>query len=179
MPGNWQAEALKKLGNFASGHYAVVIRLKEQTLYLFCDESLIYSYPISSSLFGVGSAQDSKRTPLGIHRVAEKIGSGCASGEIIVGRVPTGEQAEIVEEKKSTNKDLITSRILWLQGLEPGINSGQDIDSFKRYIYIHGTNEEGLIGRPASNGCIRMKNAHIIELFQKVDVDTVVLILFE
>ncbi len=176
MPSDLQGEVLDRLSSFDTEKSAIIIRVRQQTLSLFQAGSFTNSYPISSSRSGTGCQQDSFCTPVGIHRVAEKIGGGCRCGEIIQGRVPTGEIADIISDKKSGDADLITTRLLWLQGQEPGLNSGDGVDSYDRYIYIHGTNEEGLIGQPASQGCIRMKNTDIIELFEMVEVGTVVLI---
>jgi hypothetical protein len=120
--------------------------------------------------------QDSLKTPTGMHRIAEKIGSDSDINTIFKGRVDTHCQATVVHEPHSQDEDLITSRILWLTGIEEGKNLGEGISSYERYIYIHGTPEEGLIGKPVSHGCIRMRNQDVIELFDQVDVDTLVLI---
>ena len=95
----------------------------------------------------------------------------------MIGRIFTGEIATIYTDTRRSPTDDITSRILWLEGLEEGINKGEGIDSFKRYIYIHGTSEEGRLGMPASHGCIRMKNKEVIDLFKLIEVGTLVLIL--
>ena len=108
-------------------------------------------YPCSTSRFGPGNAEGSEKTPVGLHRIAEKYGDGEPLG-MIFSSTPSGA-------------DLITTRILRLEGLQPGLNKGRGIDSYERYIYIHGTPEEGLIGTPASHGCIRMKNDDIAELY--------------
>jgi hypothetical protein len=95
---------------------------------------------------------------------------------IFRGRIPTGEIAELELANVETGMDLITSRILWLDGLESGVNRGEGIDTHDRYIYIHGTNEEGRIGQAVSHGCIRMNNQDVIELFEQVDKGTLVII---
>ena len=95
----------------------------------------------------------------------------------MIGRKFTGEIAKIFSDKTISDTDDITTRILWLSGLEEGLNKGKNIDSFKRYIYIHGTSEEGRLGIPSSHGCIRMKNKDVIDLYKKVEVGTLVLIL--
>ncbi len=135
---------------------------------------IIKRYPVSTSKYGIGNKQDSYKTPLGWHRTVQKFGRNAKKGEIFVNRRRTGKIAARVKE----HKDLITSRILRLEGLEPGVNRGKGIDSFQREIYIHGTAEEHLIGRPASHGCIRMKNRDIIELFNKIDINCLVWILY-
>ena len=112
----------------------------------------------------------------GLHQVAEKIGDAQPSGMIFSGRQPTGEIAEPLHGDQDCGEDLITSRILWLEGLEPGVNQGGDVDTHDRYIYIHGTNEEGRIGQTVSHGCIRMTNSDVIELFDRVETGTPVVI---
>jgi lipoprotein-anchoring transpeptidase ErfK/SrfK len=97
-------------------------------------------------------------------------------GAIFRNRVYTGKVSALNHSDQPSSEDRITSRILWLEGLEPGFNRGGRVDSFKRFIYIHGTSDEGLIGRPASHGCVRMKNADVIELFDAIKVGTPVLI---
>jgi lipoprotein-anchoring transpeptidase ErfK/SrfK len=132
------------------------------------------SYPVSTSKFGVGNRENSNKTPLGTHRVKMKYGDNAPLGTVFQARVNTGKVATIHTDSTDREEDLITSRILWLEGLEPGKNRGKGIDSYRRYIYIHGTPEEGLIGTPASHGCIRMKNQEVVELFEKVPVGTLV-----
>lgn len=126
-------------------------------------------YRISTSKLGNGCRQDSLQTPTGAHSIAQKIGQSEPIGEIFVGRQPTGQIAQINHASEATGQDLILSRILWLKGLEKNKNSGDGCDSYQRYIYIHGTHEEGLLGTPASHGCVRMSNADVIELYECVD----------
>ena len=116
-------------------------------------------------------------TPLGLHKIKEKYGNETPLNGRLIGRLFYGQIAEIFTDTTTSKTDDITSRILWLEGLEEGINKGKGIDSFKRYIYIHGTSEEGKIGKPASHGCIRMKNKDVIDLFKEVSIGTFVLIL--
>ena len=156
------------------GDNIVLVNINQQTLHLYHNGELTKDYPISSSKFGIGNQVESFKTPLGIHRVAQKIGDGAPPGTIFKARVNTGRSAEIITTDAASKDDYVTSRILWLEGLEPGKNKGEGIDSFQRYIYIHGTEEEGRIGRPASQGCIRMRNADVIELFDLLDVGTLV-----
>ena len=127
------------------------------------------NYTVSTSKFGNGCKQDSLQTPTGAHVIAQKIGQGKPVGEIFSGRQPTGKIANICYADQATGQDLILSRIMWLKGLEQNKNSGEGCDSYLRYIYIHGTHEEGLLGTPASHGCVRMSNADVIELFNYVD----------
>lgn len=162
---------------YTGNQKAILIKISEQTLYLLRNRQVLAAYSVSTSRYGTGNRVDSHKTPLGLHRVAEKIGSGCGPGEIIKARIPARRFATIIHEPRSSGQDVITTRILWLEGLEPGVNRGAGVDSYERYIYIHGTPEEGLIGQPASIGCIRMKNTDVIALFGEVDEGTLVLIL--
>ncbi len=123
---------------------------------------ILCRYPISTSRFGLGTEEGSRKTPLGEFRIAEKIGAKAASGTIFVGRVPLRKG-----EPLPATEDLITSRILWLEGGE-----AQNANTRQRYIYIHGTRHEDKIGRPDSHGCIRLRNADVIELFDLVEVNT-------
>ncbi len=159
--------------DFPSRHL-LVVDISEQTLSWFEAGKLKRRYPVSTSKYGVGSRAGSNRTPLGMHYVRRKIGAGAPAGTIFRGRVDTGRVARIETRPLATGDDFVTSRILWLKGLDPGRNRGDGVDSYARYIYIHGTHEEGLIGRPASHGCIRMRNADVIELFDGVPPRTLV-----
>lgn len=126
-------------------------------------------FPISTSRFGVGSTAGSNRTPAGLHCISEKIGAGAAPGTVFVGRRP-------VARPSSDSDDVISTRILWLSGLEPARNSGPGCDSHDRFIYIHGTPQTELLGTPASIGCIRMSDADVLRLFDNVVTGTPVLI---
>jgi lipoprotein-anchoring transpeptidase ErfK/SrfK len=173
-------EVLGKLrDSFALQHdeLAIVIRVTEQMLYLVKDGTTLASYPISGSAYGIGSRAGSNKTPLGTHRISEMFGDGAPLGTVFRSRVNTREVAKIYTDDTDVEDDLVTTRIMWLDGQEPGVNKGPGIDSHSRYIYIHGTQEEGLIGRPASHGCIRMKNQDVIELFEQVQIGTLVEIL--
>ena len=130
---------------------------------------ILQTYSISSSYYGTGSQQNSFKTPLGKHEIYKKIGVDLPVNAILKGRVWNGAIANVIKEPIDTDFDHVTSRILWLDGLETGKNKGKGVDSRERYIYIHGTAEEGLIGRPASDGCIRMYNNDVIELFDLVE----------
>ena len=150
------------------------VSVQEQKLTVWRDGRRLRTYPVSTSRYGTGSAEGSYKTPLGSHRVARKIGAGASPMTVFKDRVPTGSIAALDLSREGSKVDLITSRILWLEGLEPGKNRGPGIDSFDRFIYIHGTNSEGRIGSPASIGCIRMRNADVIELFDLVPAGTAV-----
>ncbi len=153
------------------------VSVKHQRLYLIKNDSTIRKYCISTAKKGIGSKQNSFKTPPGLHTIKRKIGKDVPLGGIMVSRVYEGKVAQILTEKKNADKDYVTTRIMWLQGEEAGINKGRNMDSYNRYIYIHGTPEEGYLGEPASHGCIRMKNTEVIELFDMVDEGTPLLIL--
>ena len=155
----------------------IFVSIDAQKLYLIKKNIIIKSYSISSSEYGIGNKNGSKKTPLGLHTIARKIGEKTPINGRMIARVFTGETSIIYLDGSRSKTDDITSRILWLQGEEDGINKGENIDSFKRYIYIHGTSEEGLIGQPASHGCIRLKNKDVIDLYKDVAIGTLVLIL--
>lgn len=133
----------------------------------FADCALRKSYVVSTSRRPPSNVKDSLGTPRGLHEIAERIGGGAPPGIVFKARVPTGRHfAELPPAEQEQN--LITTRILWLRGLEPGVNAGGDVDTFSRYIYIHGTNHEDRLGTPASSGCVQMRNTDIIELYDEV-----------
>lgn len=154
----------------------IIISIVDQVLHLLTKGDLAWSSPVSTSRYGVGSQSGSRKTPLGLHYIREKIGQGAPLGTVFVGRHDMRHTAPIITEPVKTAHDHITSRILWLAGLEIGINCGPGIDSFERYIYIHGTHEEGLVGHPVSGGCIRMTNRDVIALYGAIPQGALVLI---
>jgi len=155
----------------------IYVAAKSQKLYVVEGGKILKTYLISASKKGIGYASGSFQTPDGLHLIAEKVGAGFPINTVIKHKVPTGTEWAPIQEALATNKDIITSRILHLRGLEPNKNSGTGVDSYSRGIFIHGTHEEGLLGTPASKGCIRMSNAEVIDLFDRVEVDTFVIIL--
>jgi UDP-N-acetylmuramate--alanine ligase len=124
----------------------------------------VASWPVSTAAAGVGGAAGSLRTPPGWHRIRARIGGDAAPGTVFESRVPTGE----TWRGEARAEDLILTRILTLEGLEEGVNRGPGCDSLERFIYIHGTNHEDALGRAASHGCVRMSNAGVAELFERV-----------
>jgi lipoprotein-anchoring transpeptidase ErfK/SrfK len=142
------------------------ISIPEQRLTLKRGDATVRSYPISTSRFGIGTEEGSFKTPTGRFRVAEKIGGDTPSGTIFRGRVPLAPNDPL-----PATEDLVMSRILWLDGLDEDNANTRD-----RFIYIHGTKHDDKIGRPASHGCIRMRNSDVIELFDLVDGETPVII---
>ena len=155
----------------------VFVSIEKQKLYHIKNNKIISEFIISSSAYGTGNKAGSNKTPLGLHKVKQKYGEKTPINGRMVGRVFYGEIATIYKDSTKSKTDDVTTRILWLEGLEHGRNKGEGIDSFKRYIYIHGTSEEGRLGTPASHGCIRMKNKEVIDLYNKVAIGTLVLIL--
>ena len=153
------------------------VSIIEQKMYHIKEEKIIKTYVISSSSYGVGNKAGSNKTPIGLHKVKQKFGEKTPINGKMIGRVFYGNIATIYTDNTKSKTDDVCSRILWLVGLEEGLNKGEGIDSYKRYIYIHGTSEEGRLGKPASHGCIRMKNKEIIELYEKIKIGTLVLIL--
>ncbi|RVU84554.1 L,D-transpeptidase [Leucothrix sargassi] len=157
----------------------LIANIHQQRLYAIDTKSAsIREYIISSAANGTGSQNGSGKTPLGAHFIREKFGDNAAIGMTFKGRVATGDTAKILtkpDEQSST--DNITTRILWLSGLEEGNNKGGDLDSYSRYIYIHGTDEEGRLGTPASHGCLRMRNNDVVELYELTPLNTLVYIL--
>ena len=160
--------------NAESAH--IEVDISEQRLYLIENSLIKASYPISTSKYGEGSIENSFKTPLGKHSIKEMIGEEVEINTIFTSRINTKRSATIIDQFEDTDNDYVTSRIMWLDGEEDGFNKGGNVDSFRRYIYIHGTHEEGLIGTKASHGCIRMFNYDVIELFNLVNIGTKVLI---
>ena len=154
----------------------IEVDISEQRLYLIENSIIKASYPISTSKYGEGSIENSFKTPLGKHSIKEMIGDEAEINTIFTSRINTKRSATIIDQFEDTDNDYVTSRIMWLDGEEDGLNKGGNVDSFRRYIYIHGTHEEGLIGTKASHGCIRMFNYDVIELFNLVNIGTKVLI---
>ena len=150
----------------------LVQSIETQTLFVCEKETVIERYDASTSRFGNGIRENSSRTPLGIHRIKEKIGSGAPVGRIFKERRDTG----IDWDQGSTEDNLILTRILRLEGLEEGINRGAGVDSYERCIYIHGTNREDLVGTPLSHGCLALRNLDILRLFEIVKEGTLVYI---
>ena len=149
-----------------SGRTKIDISIRDQMLTVKRGDETVRSYPVSSSRFGLGTEEGSMKTPTGRFRIAKKIGGAAPSGTIFQGRVPLKPG-----EPFPPTEDLVMSRILWLDGLEE-----HNANTRERFIYIHGTKHEDKIGRPASHGCLRMRNADVIDLFDLVDEDTPVVI---
>ena len=162
----------------APTRFLLNVSVPDQTVSLFEKSSasprprgeyyFVKKFRCSTSRFGVGQTEGSNCTPLGLHRIAQKIGGGWPVGAVFKSRQLTGFTWQGKPEAK------ITTRIFWLEGLEPGFNRRGNVDSFARYIYIHGTGDETTLGRPASCGCIHLAAADLIPLFEKLPVGTLV-----
>jgi L,D-transpeptidase catalytic domain len=149
------------------------VRIDTQTLQFYRTGVLMRSYPVSTSLRPPSNVKNSLGTPRGLHEIAERIGLGQPPGMVFQGRVPTGHHfTEFSDEEQA--KNLITTRILWLRGLESGVNQGGEVDTHARYIYLHGTNHEDKIGQPCSAGCILLRNLDILALYEEVRVGDMV-----
>ncbi len=157
----------------APTQFILIVSIAEQTVSIFEQDKFAKKFPCSTSRFGIGQAEGSNRTPLGLHRIAEKIGAGEPAGTVFKSRQVIGHTSQpgFADAK-------ITTRILWLEGLEPGVNQGfnggVNVDSHARYIYIHGTADQNSIGQPASHGCIHLADADLIPLFDLLPSGTLV-----
>ena len=150
----------------------IEIDLSSQQMTVFLQDDQLLCYPVSTATNGAGEKLNSECTPRGEHRVAEKIGGGEAINSVFVARMPTGEIYSEEFARNEAQRDWILTRIIWLDGCEPGRNQGGDLDTKRRYIYIHGTPDSEPMGIPASHGCIRMRNSDLIELFEQVEKGT-------
>ena len=147
----------------------IAVSIARQALTLYADDGrVLREYSISTGKAGVGEKFGSFQTPRGRHRIRAKIGSGAPDNTIFVRRRPTGEMWSPEFGQLHPGRDWILTRILWLSGCEPGRNRLGDVDTMRRYIYIHGTPDSVAMGAPGSHGCIRMRNADIVELFDLV-----------
>ncbi len=153
------------------------VSLSEQRMYRLVNQEITNTYIISGAKNGAGCQAGSNKTPTGLHIIAEKHGDNVPLAGILKSRTYNGKVSPIYTDAIDMETDDVTTRVLWLKGTEKGINLGGKVDSYNRYIYIHGTPEEGLLGTPASHGCIRMKNEEVISLYDMTTVGMYVLIL--
>lgn len=164
-----------RLFGIPASNWILTVQVSSQNLCVFKrahltgEYQLVKTLPCSTSRFGIGQKEGSNCTPLGLHHVAEKIGAGEPAGTVFKGRKIVGHtsQPEFADAK-------ITTRILWLEGLEPGLNRGGDVDSHARYIYIHGTADQATIGKPSSCGCIHLADTDLMPLFDMLPNGTLV-----
>ena len=152
-----------------TANYRIDIDLTRQVLQLNGAGGIVREYPVSTGKNGTGEQLDSGCTPRGRHSIAEKIGAGQPLDTVFVGRAPTGEIYHPELRRQHPGRDWILTRIIWLQGEEPGFNQGGEVDTYNRYIYIHGAPDDMQMGVPGSAGCIRMRNSDVIELFDLVE----------
>ncbi|WAE54382.1 L,D-transpeptidase [Stutzerimonas frequens] len=144
------------------------ISIADQQLYGFADGQLRLRVPVSTARNGVGEQNGSGCTPRGVHQVRARIGDGLPEGAVLRGRRWTGEIWSQELHASFPGRDWILTRILWLSGCEPGVNRMGKVDTFRRYIYIHGTPDCEPMGVPLSHGCVRMRNADLLQLFPRV-----------
>ncbi len=158
------------------GNPRLEVSLAEQRLRLYEEGGPVFEVAVSTARNGPGERHGSECTPRGLHVIRAKIGAGCPVNTVFVGRRPTGEIYSPELRERFPTRDWILTRILWLSGLEPGRNRLGEVDTMRRYIYIHGCPDEAPMGVPGSHGCVRMRNAEIVELFERVPVGSRVLI---
>lgn len=149
------------------GERVLAVRISTATLQFFRKGALVKSYAVSTSKRPPSNVKNSLGTPRGLHEIADRIGAGQPPGMVFRSRVPIGRHFSELPDS-AEHENLITSRILWLRGLEPGVNRGGDVDTYARYVYIHGTNHEDRLGEPLSSGCVLMRNLDIIELYEEL-----------
>lgn len=152
------------------------ISIADQCLYGFADNRLLLRLPVSTALNGVGEQNGSGCTPRGRHLVRAKIGAGLPLGAVLRGRRWTGEVWSAGLAEAAPGRDWILSRILWLSGCEPGRNRLGNVDTFRRYVYLHGTPDTEPMGVALSHGCVRMRNSDVLQLFEQVPVNCAVMI---
>jgi hypothetical protein len=145
----------------------MTVSIGQQLLGFYQDNALVRAHVISTSRRPPSNIKDSLGTPRGLHQIADRIGAGAPPGTVFKGRVNTGKHFSELDDAENA-KNLIATRILRLRGLEPGINSGGNVDTYERYIYIHGTNHEDRLGTPTTSGCVQMNNIELIGLFDEV-----------
>lgn len=164
-----------KLGFMLSDFY-LDVSISKQLLAIVDNGRSAKFYPVSTAKNGMGERRGSECTPKGWHKIRAKIGAGLPINSVFVGRRFTGETYDEELAKLYPKRDWILTRILWLGGLEPGKNRYGEVDTCWRYIYIHGTSDEQMIGLPVSHGCIRMKNTDMWDLFDRVETGVKVFI---
>jgi hypothetical protein len=158
--------------DIAPTRYFLNVEIPGQTTSLFKRSGgrfqWLKTFRCSTSKYGIGEVENSNKTPRGLHRIAEKIGGGCPAGTIFKSRQVVGFTWETDVPAP------ITTRIFWLEGLEPGLNRGGKVDSHARYIYVHGTGDEATLGRPASHGCVHLAASDLVPLYDILPVGTLI-----
>lgn len=181
VPGPPITEGLARLRRWAPDGVDrwLLVDVAGQRLHLLAGDLCLDSWVVSTAAAGLDAREDSGGTPPGVHRIERRLGAGAPPGMVFVSREPTGRiwPQDIRAEEGHDDADLILTRVLTLAGQEDGVNRGPGVDSTARYIYIHGTNAESLLGRPCSHGCVRMGNADVMALFERVrEGDPVVIV---
>jgi len=148
----------------------LVVRTGRSLLQFWEQGALVKSYVVSTSKAPPSNVSGSLGTPPGLHEIADRIGAHQPPGVVFTARVPSGRHYSELPDGELGSRCLITSRILWLRGLEPGVNAGGNVDTHRRYIYLHGTQDDRRVGQPWGSGCILLRNADIVELFERVRV---------
>lgn len=148
----------------------LVVSIADQKLYGFKQGKLVLTMPVSTSFKGTGELQNSNCTPLGKHHIRAKIGADLPINAVLLGRRWTGETWSPELAQQHPNRDWILTRILWLSGCELGFNRLGNVDTFRRYIYLHGTPDTEPMGIPLSHGCIRLRNTDIVKIFELVPI---------
>ena len=152
------------------------IDINKQRLTLFEGDTVIAHYAVSTAKNGVGQQYGSECTPSGWHTIRAKIGTSTKENTVFVGRRETGEVFSEELKQQHPERDWILTRILWLRGMETGKNRGGEVDTMRRYIYIHGCPDSDSFSTPSSHGCVKVRNKDIIELFNNINAGTRVLI---
>jgi hypothetical protein len=155
--------------DIAPTHYVLTVNISRQTLSLYERNRFVKTYVCSTSRFGIGEVEGSQCTPRGLHRIAEKVGDGEPAGTIFREREVVGHVSEL-----GVKAGGMTTRIMWLEGLEPGYNQGGNVDTHQRTIYIHGTGDQASLGRPASHGCIHLADSDLVSVFDLLPSGTLV-----
>lgn len=152
----------------------IEVSIPAQALHLYDGRRRVAEWPVSTARKGPGEALGSECTPRGRHLIRAKIGTGMPLGAVFRGRRWTGEICTPERIAAEPDRDWILTRILWLSGLEVGRNRLGEVDTMRRHIYIHGCPDDVPVGVPGSRGCIRMRNADVVELYARVPAGTVV-----
>ncbi|CAM3861271.1 L,D-transpeptidase-like protein [Kerstersia gyiorum] len=174
---SWSPSVATALPSINTGEARFVhVDIANQLLRYVEKGKVVCTYPVSTGARGGGCEFGSYKTPIGLHRIKMKIGDGQPVGTVFFSRRVTGEIYPKEIHDATPDRDWILTRILWLDGLERNRNRSGNVDTLRRYIYIHGTPDEGMLRPPSSHGCIRMYNTDIVELFSLVSVGTQVLI---
>lgn len=154
--------------------YHAIISISQQRLFIWRGDVCVFECAISSAAHGIGCVRDSGCTPMGKHYVRAAIGAGMPASTVFKARRPTGEQWSTELAADNPNRDWILGRILWLCGTESGINRGTNVDTFRRYIYLHGSPDDGVMGVPASHGCIRLRVNDMLSVFEYLAYGSIV-----